>query len=146
MHKWFSGEHEFLCNFYNHKFEFEERSYPTSEHAYQAAKTHQEHEKDGIAGAWGPGLAKKLGRRVKLREDWNEVKNDVMYRVLQAKFSDKRLRQKLIDTGDMELVEGNTWGDCYWGVDINSGIGENHLGKLLMKLREELKNEKLSEV
>jgi len=140
MYKYFSGDLEFLCNFYKHEFEFEGRIYPTSEHAFQAAKTNQEHEKDGIAGAFTPGLAKKLGRRVKLREDWNEVKNDVMYQVLKAKFSDKRLRQKLIDTGDMELIEGNTWGDCYWGVDINSGIGENHLGKILMKLREEMSN------
>jgi len=140
MYKYFSGQFEFLCNFYKQEFEFEGRVYPSSEHAFQAAKTSQEHEKDGIAGAFTPGLAKKLGRRVKLREDWNEVKNDVMYQVLKAKFSDKNLRQKLIDTGDMELIEGNTWGDCYWGVDINSGVGENNLGKILMRLREELKS------
>ena len=146
MYKAFSGEYEFLCNFFAYPFEYEGRTYPTSEHAFQAAKTLKEHEKDGIAGAFTPGLAKKLGRRVQLRPDWNEIKNNVMYSILQAKFSDVFLKRKLLATGDMELVEKNSWGDVYWGVDINSGIGENHLGKLLMKLRKELKNEEVSEV
>ena len=139
MYKLFSGEFEFLCNFYKYPFEYEGRTYPTSEHAFQAAKTLQEHEKDGVAGAFSPGLAKKLGRRVQLRPDWDLIKNDVMYDILKVKFSNDFLKKKLLETGDMELIEGNTWGDTYWGVDLNSGIGQNHLGKLLMKLREELK-------
>ena len=141
MNKWFSGEYEFLCNFHQRSFEFEGRTYPSSEHAFQAAKTLQDHEKDGIAGAFTPSLAKRLGRHVKLRPDWEKIKIDVMRSVLQAKFSDKTLRKKLLETGDMELVEGNTWGDMYWGLDSNSGIGQNHLGKLLMELRRKLNYE-----
>lgn len=84
--------------------------------------------------------AKKLGRKVALREDWDKIKLDVMKKVLEMKFlQNPDIKQKLIDTGDSELVEGNWWNDTFWGVC--RGEGENHLGKLLMELREAYKKE-----
>ena len=83
-----------------------------------------------------PGLAKKLGRKATIRPDWEKIKLPIMEYLLRQKFGDKTLKALLIGTGDAELVEGNMWGDTYWGVC--KGKGENHLGKLLMKIREEL--------
>lgn len=86
------------------------------------------------------GEAKKLGRTVVLRPDWNEVKVSIMRNVLALKFrQNPDLREKLLATGEAELIEGNHWKDTFWGVC--NGVGENWLGKLLMELREELKKE-----
>ena len=86
-----------------------------------------------------PQAAKRLGRRVELRPDWESVKYDVMYQVCKAKFTQNpNLLERLLATGDAELVEGNTWGDQVWGVC--KGVGENHLGKTLMRIRAELGN------
>ena len=85
-----------------------------------------------------PGKAKKLGRLVHLKENWEEIKIEVMLQLLRKKFSDPILKQKLIDTNEAILEEGNTWNDTFWG--IYNGVGENHLGKLLMKVREECQN------
>lgn len=76
-----------------------------------------------------------------MRADWDDARNYrlvVMEQLLREKFSDKNpeLKQKLIDTYDAELIEGNTWNDTFWGVC--GGIGKNHLGKLLMKIRRDL--------
>jgi len=68
-----------------------------------------------------------------MRPDWEAVKDDIMYRCVLAKFEDPILRQRLLDTGDQELIEGNTWGDTYWGVC--KGKGRNMLGKTLMAVR-----------
>ena len=78
-------------------------------------------------------------KKVKLREDWEDIKLEVMHNVVFNKFVNKstsNLGYKLIYTGDAELIEGNNWKDKYWGV--YNGIGENHLGKILMKVRSEL--------
>ncbi len=85
-----------------------------------------------------PGESKRLGRKVTLRPDWNDIRIDVMYEILKSKFSDLRLRTLLLETGDQELVEVNEWGDRFWG-QSPEGIGENHLGKLLMRIRDESK-------
>lgn len=96
-------------------------------------------EKLKIAKATKPAKAKKMGRQVKLRKDWEDIKLQVMEKALRLKFQDSTLRKKLIATGDEELVEGNPWGDRYWGV--YNGSGKNKLGKLLMKIRKELQDE-----
>ena len=89
--------------------------------------------------------AKRLGRRVRLRSDWEQVKYDVMLDVVRAKFNQHPdLAQKLLATGDEELVEGNDWGDTYWGVC--NGRGKNMLGKILMRVRAELRGENIDEV
>ncbi len=84
-----------------------------------------------------PGQAKRAGLRLRLRFDWPAIKLGVMSTGLDAKFQIPELRDKLLATGNAELVEGNSWNDTYWG--MCRGVGDNHLGKLLMKIRAELK-------
>ena len=84
---------------------------------------------------------KALGRKVKIRKDWDSVKDKIMYEILYCKFTqNKNLKENLLNTGDEYLQEGNDWYDVYWGVDIHTGKGLNRLGTLLMKVREELRN------
>lgn len=134
----FDGEYAFLSNFYESPMTIQGITYPTNEHFFQAMKTLDPSERKKIASAQTPGQAKRLGRQVKLRWDWEGVKEDVMLIGLRYKFSNPDLKEKLLATGNEELVEGNWWGDQYWGVC--DGIGKNKLGKLLMKVREELAN------
>jgi ribA/ribD-fused uncharacterized protein len=81
--------------------------------------------------------AKGLGRQGSLRADWEQVKFDLMHTLLQQKFAQPELRQALLDTGDAELIEGNTWGDRVWGCVLVKGqwVGKNQLGILLMRVR-----------
>jgi len=109
----------------------------TVEGAYQAAKTLDFEVRAQIAALPKPGQAKRYGRKLRVREDWEEVKLAVMENLLRQKFVHPDLRQKLRDTGDVYLEEGNTWRDFFWGVC--DGKGENHLGRLLMKIRNELR-------
>jgi ribA/ribD-fused uncharacterized protein len=126
-------EYAFLSNFYSSPIQYEGIVYPTVEHMFQALKALDVETRKKIANAATPGQAKRLGRSVALREDWEEVKVDVMRTALQLKFSNPALRAKLIATGDAELIEGNTWNDRFWGVC--RGTGKNMLGLLLMELR-----------
>lgn len=130
----FRGPHRFLSNFHPCLVMWHGLTFPSVEHAYQAAKTLQPAEQARIAIAPTPGDAKRLGRHVTLRPDWdNTGKLSVMARLLRQKFADPDLRALLLATGDAELVEGNNWGDRFWGVC--DGGGHNHLGKLLMEVR-----------
>ena len=131
----FTGEYRWLSNFYGVEVEMDGMIYTSTEHAYQAAKTFNVEMRRTIRLATTPGQAKKLGRRVDLRPDWESVKLLIMENLLRQKFSNPGLRQKLVDTGISTLVEGNTWGDTFWG-QVN-GVGKNHLGRLLMKIRSE---------
>lgn len=133
----FTGDHRFLSNFHPCLIEYDEVHYPSVEHAYQAAKTEDPKERDSILLALTPGQAKSLGRMVKLRADWSEIKLSVMEFLIQQKFQEPTLRAKLMKTEDAELVEGNTWNDFYWGKC--RGQGANHLGRILMKVREEIR-------
>jgi ribA/ribD-fused uncharacterized protein len=90
--------------------------YPTLEHAYQAAKTDNYQHRLRIASTASPGAAKRLGRQVKCREQWDDMKVDVVRDLLRLKFSNVRLRQRLTSTGDAQLIEGNNWHDTFWGV------------------------------
>lgn len=141
----FDGENEFLSNFYPSPILYEGIVYPTNEHFFQAMKTLDPIERKAIANAETPGMAKRMGRTVKLRSDWEQVKVDVMRTGLMLKFSDAKLAQKLIDTGDEELVEGNWWHDNTWGnchcPQCSRVGGRNLLGMLLMELRKELQYE-----
>ena len=133
----FRDEHDYLSNFYSCPVEYDGLTYQNTEAAFQAAKCVDRNEREKFVSL-SPGQAKKLGRKVDLREDWETVKIDVMRDVLKSKFSlNSELREKLIATGDVELIEGNHWNDRFWGVC--RGKGQNHLGKLLMELREILK-------
>ena len=136
----FSGEYEWLSNFSESPIQDEHHlTYPTVEHYFQAKKAVAYEDMIEIARAATPGEAKKLGRRVYMRRDGENIKLDVMETALRKKFSIPELREKLIATGDKVLVEGNWWHDTYWGVC--NGEGQNNLGLLLMKIRKELQDE-----
>lgn len=126
-----------MSNFYECLIIYDGYAYKSTEAAYQASKC--ENERDRLMFvALNPGSAKRLGRNVKLRPDWDEIKIDVMRDLLYQKFQPYyELGRKLVETGDEDLVEGNTWGDTFWGVC--NGVGENNLGKLLMEVRANLK-------
>lgn len=127
----------FLSNFYVSPIIYQDCIYPTVEHAYQSAKTLIWTEKRKIRSAKTPALAKKYGRAATYRSDWEEIKDQVMLDCLRLKFHQEDFKQKLLATGDTELIEGNTWKDVYWGV--YNGKGKNMLGKLLMQVRKEMK-------
>lgn len=133
----FQGGYRFLSNFWPATVIYDDDTYPTVEHAYQAAKTLDVDARIRIQWASKPGDAKRMGRRIKLREDWESIKLHVMDSLLMQKFAAEPLLSKLLGTGDDELIEANTWGDTYWGVC--NGVGDNHLGKLLMVVRERLR-------
>lgn len=132
----FTRENGFLSNFYPSQIVINGLVYSTVEHAYQAAKCKHSVDADRIRKSTSPGVAKKLGRRVVIRDDWEKVKTDVMFELVHEKFKqNKELRDLLIATGTAELKEGNWWGDTFWGVDDKTGVGENHLGRILMMVR-----------
>lgn len=133
----FSGGYRFLSNFFFSPVVLDDIEYRTVEHAYQAAKTHDLAMRTRICLADTPGEAKRLGRKVVLRPEWETVKLDVMYWLVQQKFSNPALKRLLLATGEAELIEGNSWGDTFWGV--SKGVGENHLGRILMRVRDALR-------
>ena len=132
--KRFAGRWKWLSNFWRSPVKFEGIEYPTVEHAYQAAKTLDLNIREEVRLSPTPGKAKFMGRHLPLRPDWEDVKLDIMEQLLREKFvKDSMLAQMLDNTGNAQLIEGNYWGDTFWGVC--DGVGENHLGKLLMKVR-----------
>lgn len=134
----FQGEYRFLSNFWPAKTFYAGQMYPTAEHAYQAAKTHDAAAAERIRLARTPGEAKRLGRTVPVRPDWMSVRVQIMRQIVRAKFiGNPDLLCDLLATGAAELREGNRWGDTFWGVC--NGRGQNHLGKILMELRKELR-------
>ena len=133
----FKGRYYFLSNFYNAPVTYEGLTYQNNEAAFQSAKVLSKQERSLFTDL-DPSSAKKMGRAVTLRRDWEEVKTQVMYEICKAKFTQNEdLRRKLLNTGTRNLEEGNTWNDRIWGtVD---GVGENRLGKILMRIRKELR-------
>ena len=134
----FTGEYRFLSNFYPARVYYSDIEFPTSEHAYVAAKTTDPTLRREIAKINHPAQAKQFGRIIGIRDDWNQVRLHEMRMILESKFSDQMLMSKLQATAPAYLEEGNTWGDKYWGVC--NGIGQNHLGKLLMAIRDDITN------
>ena len=136
----FAGSHDFLSNFHQPRdpIKWKGRLWRTAEHAFQAAKARRESDRDKIQRCGLPSMAKRIGRQIDLRPDWEEVKDAAMLSVLRAKFSSPNhaMAAMLLATGDAELIEGNNWGDTYWG-QVN-GKGRNVLGKLLMRVRSEI--------
>lgn len=132
----FMDEYRWLSNFWFVPVTLDGVEYSSVEHAYQAAKTLDSKEREAFQYAKTAGDAKKLGRNVTFRSDWDEIKLGVMEDLVRQKFQQPYLAEKLLATGDQELVEGNWWGDRFWGVC--KGEGENHLGRILMKIRGEL--------
>lgn len=132
----FCGEYFFLSNFYNAPVTWRGVTYKNNEAAFQSAKA-RSHAGRARFACLNPSEAKRRGRSIPLRPDWEEIKYDVMYEVCMAKFSQNPdLKDKLLATGNRHLEEGNTWGDTVWGT-VN-GVGQNNLGKILMRVRGEL--------
>lgn len=135
----FSGAWAPLSNFYAARMELGGLIYPTAEHAFQAQKTDDPTGRYRIRQCATPSDAKRLGRTVELRHNWDRDRKRVMHQVLLAKFTtNPDLAPVLLGTGDAVLVEGNVWHDNYWG-DCHCaacfGRGLNYLGRLLMSVR-----------
>lgn len=139
--KGFFGAYRCFSNFHGALVEFEGSMYPTSEHAFMAAKTADPEVRLPlqVGGSIGdnPVEAKKYGRtKIVLRDNWEQVKVDFMFVILHDKFTRHMdLGNVLLDTGDKYLEETNHWNDKCWGVDSNTGEGDNNLGKVLMRVR-----------
>lgn len=130
----FRGQYRFLSNFYPSIVKLYDGVYQTAEHAYQASKTSLPHERESIRLCRTPGRAKHMGSGVTLHENWEQTKLHMMTSIVTLKFTTHDdLTKALLATEDAHLEERNSWGDTYWGV--YNGIGENHLGKILMEVR-----------
>jgi hypothetical protein len=130
----FDGEYQWLSNFYDCPIEFDGLTYKNSEAAYQAQKT-LDHNIRKTFTNMSALESKRAGKKLKLRPNWEEIKIGYMRLIIHKKFrQNEDLKQKLIQTGNQELIEGNYWHDCFWGVC--NGIGENWLGKILMEERD----------
>jgi ribA/ribD-fused uncharacterized protein len=138
----FRGAADFLSNFHPSPIEYDGRDYATVEHFFQAFKARTMQWHDAIRLTPTPTKAKKMGRACPMREGWEESKIKVMRLALQLKFAPgSELAAMLLTTDTVDLVEGNTWGDQFWGCVWDHGwVGENHLGKLLMEVRQELRD------
>jgi hypothetical protein len=134
----FQGEYRWLSNFWPSPVRYWDFECPTVEHAYQAGKASTWEEALAVTLSVTPGEAKRAGRTVTLRGDWEEIKVPFMLDLLRQKFAHAPLRQALVATRDALLVEENTWGDTFWGV--SRGRGSNVLGELLMRVRDEVRS------
>lgn len=151
----FRGRWNFLSNLYNSKIEHQGITYPTLEHYYVSMKVKNDQQIDGkfityidcrelISKMPNPVKVKQFGRIIKLRRDWDDVKLDIMLWGVREKFKHEDLKEMLLSTGDEELVEGNSWHDNFFGVcscGSCTGKGQNNLGKILMKVRMELRQQ-----
>lgn len=140
----FRGKYHFLSNFHVTPIEMDGMTYPTVEHAYQAAKTDDTEKRERIAALATPSAAKAAGRRIKRPPNWFDVNLGIMEDLIRQKFTRyDDLREKLLATGDAELIEGNTWNDRFFGMTWSKKdqqwVGENHLGEMLMRVRDELR-------
>ena len=144
----FFGPYRFLSNFHVAPVVYEGIKYPSSENAYQAAKSLDPNVRkmfvdyiDPISGQRvdvTPSQSKKMGRKIECRSDWEEVKYKIMFEIVMDKFTrNPELSEMLLETGDRYLEETNHWKDTCWGVC--DGVGTNWLGKILMDVRNELK-------
>jgi ribA/ribD-fused uncharacterized protein len=142
----FTGPYRFLSNFWPVDIEYGGLVYPSVEHAYQASKSVYEDVRADFADFnMTAGQAKRHGKRIVLRDDWDAVKLDIMCDLVTLKFArGTDLAAKLLATRDAILVEGNTWGDTYWGKSKVGGVitGRNHLGRILMTVRSLLRHPK----
>lgn len=135
----FQNEYRFLSNFYPSEVHLDGAVYPSVEAAFQAAKCLDPALRKPFE-TMNPSQAKRAGRRVDLRPDWDQVRIAVMTELVKDKFTRHAgLQTRLLATGNAELLEGNTWNDTFWGVDLKTMRGENHLGIILMELRSQLR-------
>lgn len=138
----FRGSHRFLSNFHPSPIHAQNRWFSTAEHLYQWLKIADAETAYKILVAESPAEAKKLGKIGRPIINWNSLRLIVMKNVVSAKFTQNTdLADKLLNTGNAKLIEGNTWGDTFWG-QCPLGVGENNLGRILMEVRDELKEQR----
>lgn len=137
----FRDENRWLSNFYPCFILFRGKRYPSVEYAYMSAKSDDKSWKKICADARvKPGEIKKKSRHLTLVDNWNDIKVDVMRTCLELKFTQEPFKTWLLETGDIHLQEGNTWGDTFWGVDETTGEGQNMLGQLIMEIRRQIQS------
>ena len=136
MIKKFQDEYRWLSNFEPVEVELDGVKYPSVENAYQAAKTLDLEERKQFETCTSL-VAKIRGKNLVMWSLWDSAKLLVMYNLCRQKYAQEPYKTLLLETGDQELQEGNWWGDVYWGVC--RGQGENNLGKLIMKIRNDLR-------
>lgn len=138
----FQGKYRWLSNFspLESSIIFGDISYITAEHFYVAMKTTDIAQRFAISITKNPGEVKRMGSQLILRPGWDRIRDDIMRCAIELKFSEKNptLKQRLIDTGDVHIQEGNMWNDKYWGVCLKTGEGKNILGEIIMNRRDEL--------
>lgn len=134
----FKDEYRWLSNFAPVEIEYDGVVYPSVEHFYVAMKTDKQYVREKISTFPYPAQAKKYGQKMDIVDNWEDIKMTVMEYGLSVKFSQDPYKTLLIETGEQYIQEGNWWGDIYWGVDLNTNEGENNLGKLIMKIRQDL--------
>ena len=136
----FRGNFNWLSNFYPCKVIYKDNEFNSVEQAYMFAK-------NDTSGDWlnfclnnSPAMCKAQSKLIKIRDDWDSVKLKIMEDLLFQKFNQEPFKTKLIETGNRNIVEGNFWGDIFWGVNlkVNPNYGENHLGRIIMKIREKI--------
>lgn len=136
-----SNFYEFSNFYFNSKDEIKDEfgfSYHSMENYFQASKTLNKDERIPFQFSTAY-ISKFMGKNLKLRDDWEEIKYDIMFKGLEQKFSNDKLKKLLLSTGDKQIIEWTWWGDKIWGMCSKTNTGANALGKLLMKLRENLK-------
>ncbi len=134
--KLFKGDYTFLGNRFPCRFNWRGLAYGSAEAAFQSSKCTEESERKVFASC-SADKAVQRGKELVPYTGWEEDQLDIMESILQAKFGQNpSLMQKLVDTGNCVLLNGNNKHETYWGVDLYSWEGENNLGKLLMKIRE----------
>lgn len=134
----FQDEYRWLSNFSPVDIEYDGITYPSVEHYYQAMKSNSRMIREKISTFDHPAQAKKYGSKIDY--DWSFLeKIAIMELGLALKFSQKPYKSKLLATGDEYIQEGNRWGDTFWGVDLETGEGDNWLGELIMKTRTQLR-------
>ncbi|MCD5390148.1 MAG: NADAR family protein [Candidatus Pacebacteria bacterium] len=140
MIKEFQGEYRWLSNFWPVQIKYKDRVFHNVENAYHSEKSDDSFYKDFCAFEADPRIVKERQLdMITLRSDWDDVKVEIMEKLTRIKYQNLELRQKLLDTGDQEIQEGNSWNDIYWGINLETGKGENILGKIIMKIRNEIK-------
>lgn len=146
----FQGEYRWLSNFWPVEVTFQGAKYPSVEHAYMSAKSDETVKIRGELVNWkvycqrkevAAGTIKKESRKIDVLACWDDIKLSVMEECLRSKFSNPQMRELLLSTGDKHLQEGNWWSDTFWGVNLKTNKGENNLGKLLMKIRFQIKED-----
>lgn len=137
----FSGDYRWLSNFATCYVELDGTTYFSVEHAYMSAKSDDPQWKEFCRTEHQAGNVKKASRLITLKPDWETKKVLIMQTLLEQKFSTYPFNRQLLATDDMEIQEGNTWGDTFWGVDLKTGRGKNMLGKMIMEIRSRLKED-----